>query len=188
MTINPSVIAEIWKALAPYPNADFAKFVLDDWAKWVPEAALRVRLLIEQAKWGKLSSMMFIERALTTCTSFPWERLVMFPVYAVEMREYLKARAIVGNNPYYGFNQDLSSVASTKYPNLANASITILTKLAGESRLQAYAPQKSKSYADSRSVDRIIDQIESQADSLSPESIQRGKDLMQECRDELNRS
>lgn len=106
----------------------------------IPDICQRLSLTVQQATNSGLTVYFLIQRAMTEFPTFPW------PVAAFRLEDefgaYLIAAGVVGNNGFYGFNQDLNLVKSTRFPSLGFLAKELCVKAGGDNALIGYAGLK----------------------------------------------
>lgn len=81
---------------------------------------------MQQAVRSGMTSYWMVWEALTLCTDFNWEAIAA--LIPQDFRKYSDAVALVGNNQYFGFHNDLAAAKHTNYMSLSWVASKVLIK------------------------------------------------------------
>lgn len=101
----------------PYINADNAEAICAGLQLGLANFSLRLCLTMQQAVRIGMTSYWMVWEALNLCTDFNWEAIAA--LIPQDFRKYSDAVAHVGNNQYFGFNNDLGIAKHTNYMSLS---------------------------------------------------------------------
>lgn len=115
--VDIDVIRNFFNYFGKTLSADLAGNVVQTWSTYIPPAALRMTIVLQQAANSGLTQIVTIGRAMVLQPSFPWAKVAaLFPGQITSATNALRA---IGDNPYYGFNSNLDVVKSTNFRDLA---------------------------------------------------------------------
>lgn len=134
---NPGLYRTIYRYSGSKLTAGNARQVFDRWYGYIPQNALRLRLTLTQAAQSGLTQIVTIARALRIHPNYYWPKVAQ--LYPDEMATVAQVLRIIANNPYYGFNDDLTNIRATLYPNVAWMAKELLIRHSGEGTLRTYA-------------------------------------------------
>lgn len=101
-----------------------------------PVSCVRMHTLISQAKYSRLTAICTIRSALVEYPDFDWDKISgYFPAEWAALRAGLQA---MGNNPYYGFRQDLGPAKSTNFRSIAFVAKELLQQVGNDRQLAGF--------------------------------------------------
>lgn len=106
-----------WSNFGHYVDDRVMPAIVRRWLAYIPQHALRVRVVLAQAAGSGLTSLDVIARAIHENPSFPW--VLIQRMYPDQWDNAGLAMRRVGNNPYYGFRHDLGHVRANQFRHLA---------------------------------------------------------------------
>lgn len=159
--VSPLLISTFWNTFRSGIDETNVRDLFTHWSTWIPAAALRMRLIIQQTAMTGLTVLACIGKAMILHPSFSWDWLAWR--LPREMEAYRAAVQAVGNNTYYGYKRDLGNVSSTHYKTVGYVAYQLLLKANGMQTLSGYKgwPRnvpadiitKVDQYVDGRSVE-----------------------------------
>lgn len=135
---DKDLIKSIYLTFGEYLDSRDVGAMIAYWKTLIPNKCLRIKLTVEQASWHNLTCYSTIKNALSNHKHFFWANLFGLHVYYGQLNKFKVAYNIIGNNEYYGFNNDLGEVSSTRYKDLAGACILLLIKADNDKGLRKY--------------------------------------------------
>lgn len=113
-------------SFSPYINAQNAEAICTGLQQGLANFSLRLCLTMQQAVGSGMTSYWMVWEALNLCTDFDWEAIAA--LIPQDFRKYSDAVALVGNNQYFGFNNDLTIAKHTNYMSLSWVASKVLIK------------------------------------------------------------
>ncbi|VDL76406.1 unnamed protein product [Nippostrongylus brasiliensis] len=110
---------------------------IEHWKNAIPDLALRLRIMVDQARNCGLIALVSICQALYAFISCSWFKVLLR--IPDNWSRYKAAVRTVGNNPYYGYNRNLGTAASTGYKTLAWVSKELPIRSGAAPTLKDYA-------------------------------------------------
>lgn len=110
----------------PFIDATNAEAICRGLRQGLENFSLRLCITMQQATRSGMTSYWMIWEAITLCSDFDWAAVA--DILPHEFRKYAEAVAIVGNNQYYGFNNDLGPAKHTNYMSLSWVASRVLMK------------------------------------------------------------
>lgn len=111
-------------------NEKNAPDLFNHWKTIIPAPAIRLQLIVQQTAGSGLTAYYTICRAVQLYEKFPWHKVKA--LLTSDWTNFMIACEEIKGNPYFGFRNDLSSVRSTKYKNLAWVAKELLIEYNGE--------------------------------------------------------
>lgn len=139
--VNPVTCQRFYKSFGKWINGDNARALFRHYLALVPDWSMRMTLTIQQASGAGLTVYFIIVRALKLNPDFNWARA--YKLLSSEFAAFNEAAALVQNNPFYGYNQDLGNARSTFYPSLGYLCQQLCIRANGDNRLGRYAGLKT---------------------------------------------
>lgn len=139
--VNPASCQRYFKSFGKWINADNAQALFAHYQALVPEWSMRMTLTIQQASGAGLTVYFIIVRAMTMNPDFNWPRV--YKLLTGECAAFRVAAALVHNNAFYGFSQNLGNARSTFYPSLGYVCQQLCIKANGDNRLGRYGGLKT---------------------------------------------
>lgn len=129
-TETVSLTSEDTKAFStsfkPYITADNAQAICEGLRGRMENFSLRLCITMQQSVCSGMTSYWLIWDAISAYPGFGWADVaVLIPQ---DFTKYSEAVVVVGNNPYYGFNQDLREAKHTNYMSLSWVACKLLLK------------------------------------------------------------
>jgi len=127
LSLSSDFITFIRNVYGDYCNESTAQNVLNKWKSSLPsESSLRLRLTIEQAKYGGVTVAATIMRAIETYSEFDWVKVFsLFPSEATVVAQAIKR---IKENPFVGYSRNLEDISSTKYKSIGYIAKELLIK------------------------------------------------------------
>lgn len=113
VTLNSAVITRFYTLYDKGLTEANARVFFDQLRGWIPAAALRIGIVIQQALDHGITAINLISRAYNEFPGFNWA-LCDF-IAPGEMGRVGRAIAVWDGNPYAGFRSNLGDLAATKY-------------------------------------------------------------------------
>lgn len=120
-----------WTNFGQYVDDSVMPAIIRRWLTYIPQHALRVRVVLAQAAGSGLTSLDVIARAIHENPAFPW--ILVQRMYPDQWDNAGLAMRRVGNNPYYGFRHNLEHVRANQFRHLAAFCGRLLIALGDES-------------------------------------------------------
>lgn len=155
VTINLKIVERFYATFVRQITPDLAREFFELVLARIPEAALRLRLTIQQAADHGLTSINLVTRAMEMYPDFPWH--VINRVRPGEVAKLAQAIALKGDNPYAGFTRNLGDLSASFYKVATYTAKQLLIRVAGESSLKGYMGGEKGPI---NSIDQIIDAYE----------------------------
>lgn len=127
--LKPELTLIIYDNLKHLINETNAGAIFGTWADNMAEFSLRAQILLSQTVGSGLTSLYVIKEAFSLAPNFNWAQAAQ--ILPADFQNVKQAFATVGNNPYYGFANDLGPVKSTKYKSLAYLAKELCRKIGG---------------------------------------------------------
>lgn len=127
--ITSDEINAMFRELRGLINGDNAEAILTGMAGDMTDFNLRLRLTVDQAMRSGMTSYWSIRTALTEFPDFPWAEAQRY--IPGDFARYREAFTVVGENQYYGFNENLGVAASTRYRSLGWLAMHLLVAKRG---------------------------------------------------------
>lgn len=115
--INRIDIATTWWNFGSLVNDSNVGSIFARWLSFLQAPAIRLRVIIAQATGSGLTALDVIARAVFEHPKIPWH--ILMRLYPEEWGNTVDALHRVGDNPYYGYREDLQYVRSTRYKSLS---------------------------------------------------------------------
>lgn len=135
IALAPEEIDQVAKPFRHRINREVAQDVIEDWLRWTPETALRLRLTIMQCAFEGLTGFTTIQRTIREHPSFPWGQVCSIPKMGGQMTSYTRITGVINDNCFAGFNQDISDIGIKNYHDLASACKDILRRCSGDQNI-----------------------------------------------------
>lgn len=110
----------------PFIDATNAEAICRGLRQGLENFSLRLCITMQQATRCGMTAYWMIWEALTLCADFNWAAIA--DILPHEFRRYSDAVNLVGNNQYYGFNNDLGLAKHTNYMSLSWVASRVLMK------------------------------------------------------------
>lgn len=182
--VRPRTCALLYNNFGKFITGENAQALFVHLRSLVPNWSIRLALTIDQASGSGLTVYFLIRRAFVEFANFDWVNASN--VLEADFGAYRVASGIVGNNLYYGFNNDLNHVRSTRYQSLGYLALQLCIKAGGDNDLRQYqglrGAIKSKTWID-EAVTNYINQLN--APSISDERRAVLNGVLMEIRDNL---
>lgn len=164
ISINAQAIKIFYNQYGVYLNDVNVPLIVTHWAGLMPQIALRLRLVVQQAANSGLTCLITIGRAFKYFPEFDWR--IVRSLYPDELAAIIAAMTVVGDNVYYGFKYELGPVKSTLYKSYGYVAKEVLIKLRGERSLAQYAGWP-RMVANQAAVDQLIANFEAYRTNLA---------------------
>lgn len=117
INLDPNEVQVFAREMSPIVTEHNAQAIMDGLAGTMANFSLRLRLTVEQAAKGGMTSYWSIHAALETFPDFPWAEARRY--ISRDFERFHTACEIVGNNEYYGFRSNLGEAAAPKYKSFS---------------------------------------------------------------------
>lgn len=135
ITLAPEEIDQVSKPFRHNITSTVAQEVIEDWLRWTPRTALRLRLTIMQCAFEGLTGFTTIQRTVREHPSFPWGKVCAIPKMGGQMTSYTRIVGVINHNCFAGFDQDISAIGIKNYHDLASACKDILRRCSGDQNI-----------------------------------------------------
>lgn len=122
ISISQTGVAGYWQTLGKTYSMESIQHMMG-WLLPKFQASIRLKNLVLFAQQRGLTLYYLVKRALGSFPDFDWE--MVYSSAQNDFENYRKARELVQDRPYYGYNPDIGIAAATNYPTLAFVSLTI---------------------------------------------------------------
>jgi hypothetical protein len=102
----------------------------------VPESAIRLTTVINQAAKGGLTTYYTIREAMVAHRAFPWVQA--YKRFTNDFVKFSAAVTLVGNNQYYGFNRNVGDAASANFKSLGYLALQLKIQIDHDENLVRY--------------------------------------------------
>lgn len=154
--LSPALVSLFWNSFRSGIDENNAQLLFANWADWIPVAALRLRLIVQQTAMTGLTVLACIGKAMNLHPNFSWAWVAY--KLPVEMNAFQTAVQLVGDNTYYGYRRDLGPVSSTHYKTLGYIAYQLLLRGNGMQTLTGYKGWPRNVPADiNAKIDEYID-------------------------------
>lgn len=126
VTLSLEEVKAFSTSFKTFINADNTRSICEGLRMGLENFSLRLCLTMQQATRSGMTSYWMVWEALNLCTDFDWTAIA--ELIPQDFRRYADAVAVVGYNPYYGFNSDLGVAKHTNYMSLSLVACKVLIK------------------------------------------------------------
>lgn len=123
-------------------DSQFYTELFEIWQDWLPEKALRLRLVIQQASNSGLTTFCCIGKALKSLPNIPWYKVKRLT--GSDFDNFRAAMTVINGDIYYGFRRDLGPARSINFKSLGWFAIMCLVQIEGDLSLRNYPLYKGK--------------------------------------------
>lgn len=183
--IRPSTCRLFYSHFGKYVTGNNAQALFNHLTALMPGICMRLMLTVQQATNSGLTVYFLVRRAMIEFPTFPWEQAAY--KLSGDFNAYRVAAQAVGNNGFYGFNNDLGDVKSTKYTSLGWLAWQLCVKAGGDNALRQYAGLKGAVKCKTwivETIDQYIDQVN--AAEIPQEGLVQAEALMAQIRNALH--
>lgn len=126
ITLTVEEVKSFSTSFKPFIDATNAEAICRGLRQGLENFSLRLCITMQQATRSGMTSYWMIWEAITLCSDFNWAAVA--DILPHEFTRYAEAVAVVGNNSYYGFNNDLGPAKHTNYMSLSWVARRVLMK------------------------------------------------------------
>ncbi|KAF6214235.1 hypothetical protein GE061_008974 [Apolygus lucorum] len=126
LTFTAQEVEIMHREMSPIVTGANARAIMDGLAGDMDGYSLRLRLTVQQAAKGGMTSYWSIHSALTNFPTFNWAEAHRY--LARDFQNFEVACNLVRGNEYYGFNADLGDAAAPRYKSLGWLAMHLLVR------------------------------------------------------------
>lgn len=129
LDLSVGIIKDMWQKVGAHIPYRSIPPMFRTWEAEMGESCLRMRIILEQAAWTGLTHYTTILKMFTDHPGFPWAKVAA--LLPRDWANFLAALSAVGNDAYYGFQQNLGDAAATKLASLGYVAKEMMVKVGG---------------------------------------------------------
>ncbi|KAF6214241.1 hypothetical protein GE061_008981 [Apolygus lucorum] len=126
LTITAQEVEVMHREMSPLITGQNARTIMEHLAGEMDAYSLRLRLTVQQAAKGGMTSYWAIHSAITNYPTFNWAEAHRY--LARDFLNFERACNLVRGNEYYGFNADLGDAAAPRYKSLSWLAMHLLVR------------------------------------------------------------
>lgn len=134
--IDNELISFYWSQLGRSMDSVDAQAFVARWTTFLPQSALRIRILLNQTANAGLTQIITIGRSMKMHPTFPWGKVAQ--LFPGEIANATNALTTIGDDIYFGFNPPNPAVVSSRYKNVAYWCKELLVRCSGEQALNNF--------------------------------------------------